>query len=323
MHITQQAIGRPQISEEKISSTLSIFTFSPLAPGFGHTLGNAGRRTLLSSVPGASITKVRVKGAAHEYTSLEGVEDSILNLILNLKKVSFKKATKEPELVILKTKGEGDVTAADLIFETDTEVINPDYVITSLDKKTSGLEIEIQLEKGIGFSSGKDRRDTASEGWILLDTIFSPIVSVQYEVTPTRVGDQTNLDTLSLKVETNGSITPTDSIEFSAQVLQGYFEFFQNNIEEKVEEEFLADFSEPDIISSAPDGDIESYTPIEILNLSPRTLNALINGNIGSVEEVLSSTPSQLESMRGFGKKAMSELTESLSSNGYEFNGED
>lgn len=324
MHIVQGEIGQPVIQEEKISETLSIFRFSPLPAGFGHTLGNALRRTLLSSVPGAGITQVKMKGVAHEYTSLSGLQDSVLNLLLNLKQVHFEKHTKDPEVLTLVKKGEGDLLASDITIGGDSAVLNGDFVISSLTDKSSAIEMEIQLEKGIGFSAAKERqKKDGDKGWILIDTIFSPVTSVRYDVLPARVGDVTNLDTLQIEVETNGSLSPSDAIKFSAQILEGYFKYFQSETEERVEEDFLADFSVSHSVGGqADDDDQESYTPIEILNLSPRTLNALINGNIGSVEEVLSSNPSQLESMRGFGKKAMSELTEALNSHGYDFNPE-
>ncbi len=318
MHIVQEEIGKPKITEERVSDNLSVFRFSPLPAGFGHTLGNAMRRTLLSSVPGVGITQVRIKGVAHEYTSLDGVQDSILNVLLNLKQVSFRKHTKDSEIVTLVKNSEGDILASEFVTSGDTEILNGGYKISSVTKPSTTFDLEVQIEKGIGFSSAKDRIQKDGESsWILLDTIFSPVVSVQYEVLPARVGDMTNLDTLQLEVATNGSLSPSEAFQFSAQILEGYFSFLQNDSEEKIEEGFLTDFSLNESVEESTE-DQESYTPIEILNLSPRTLNALINGNIGSVEEVLVSSASHLESMRGFGKKAMSELTEALESNGYE-----
>lgn len=323
MHIVQEEIGVPRIQEEKVSDNFSIFRFSPLPSGFGHTLGNALRRTLLSSVPGPAITKVRIKGISHEYSTLEGVHETALNMILNLKQVSFLKATKEPEVVLLQKKGEGDVLASDFAFSSDSSVLNLESYITTLDTNQTSLDVEVVIEKGIGFSSAKERqkKEKAEPGWILVDSIFSPVVSVRYEVLPARVGEWTNLDTLQIEVKTNGAITPADAIAFSSQILEVYFQYFQNGAEEKIEEDFMADFSVKPVESKMmeTDDDQETYTPIEILNLSPRTLNALINGNIGSVEEVLSSPASQLESMRGFGKKAMTELVQALADHGYEF----
>jgi DNA-directed RNA polymerase subunit alpha len=320
MHIVQEEIGKPSVSEQQVSDFTSVFTISPLPLGFGHTLGNSLRRTLLSSVPGAGPIAVRIKGVSHEYSSLSGVKESALDLILNIKQLFFKKATKEEEIVVLKKKGEGDVLASDIQISGDTEIINKDFVLTSLDSASDSLEVEIKVAKGIGFSSAKDRqKEEGDDGWILLDTIFSPVKKVSYDVVSTRVGERTNLDSLKIEIETNGGMTPEYVFQFASQILQGYFEFLQLDPEEKVEEDFLADFSSSRGGDDDSLDDQESYTPIEILNLSPRTLNALINGNIGSVEEVLSSTPAQLESMRGFGKKAMTELSEALSAHGYDF----
>ena len=322
MHIVQEEIGKPTVSENKVSDTVSIFTVSPLPSGFGHTLGNTLRRILLSSVPGTGVTAVKIKGVTHEYTSLSGMKESVLDLILNLKGVFFEKPTKEEEVILLQKKGEGDVLASDIIVDGETEVVNQDLLLTTLDSKSDSLEMEIKIEKGIGFSPAKERqKEKGDEGWILIDTIFSPVRNVRYEVVSTRVGDKTNLDALEIEIETNGGISPADAFKFSAQILEGYSSFLQSDSEEKVEEGFLADFSSTELSDSGIDDDQESYTPIEILNLSPRTLNALINGNIGSVEEVMASTPSQLESMRGFGKKAMTELSEALSVHGYDFDG--
>ncbi len=320
MHIIQEEIGIPKIVEKVISSTESLFTISPLPSGFGQTLGNALRRTLLSSVPGTGIAAVKVKGALHEYTALSGVKDSVLDLILALKKVSFKKHGKESVVVRLEKKGEGEVCAKDIECTGDSEVLNPDFVITHLDKKNTSISVEIRLEKGVGYSSAKERRkDSEDAGWILLDTVYSPIRKVRYDVMAARVGERTNLDQLEIEIETTGALSPADALKFSAKILENYFAYFQTDPNESVEEGFLADFAQFGGLSDEGMEEKESYTPIEILNLSPRTLNALINGNIGSVEEVLKCTPSQLEGMRGFGKKAMTELVEALVKHGYEW----
>ncbi|MEI7510554.1 MAG: DNA-directed RNA polymerase subunit alpha [Candidatus Peregrinibacteria bacterium] len=321
MHIIQEEIGIPKIVEKVISPVASLFIISPLPAGFGQTLGNALRRTLLSSVPGTGMAAVKVKGAPHEYTSLIGVKDSVLDLILSLKKVSFQMQGKEPLVLKLEKKGDGQVLAGDIEASGDVEILNPDFVITHLDKKTTSLSVEIRLEKGVGYSSAKERRKESEDaGWILLDTIYSPIRKVRYDVTAARVGERTNLDQLELEIETTGALSPSDVLKFSARILESYFTYFQTDPNEAIEESFFADFAQSGGMGGEEGGDKkESYTPIEILNLSPRTLNALINGNIGSVEEVLKCTPSQLEGMRGFGKKAMTELMEALVKHGYEW----
>jgi DNA-directed RNA polymerase subunit alpha len=325
MHIIQELIGKPKVTEKKVSGSISLFTVSPLPPGFGMTLGNSLRRTLLSSIPGAGITAVRVTGAPHEYMSLPGVRDSVLDIILALKNVFFKKFSKDAEVIKIEKKGESEVFARDIICSPDVEILTPDVLITSLEKGAS-LSIEIRLEKGVGYSSVKDRMKTQDHsGWILVDTIYSPVRKVRYEVLPTRVGEMTSLDKLEIEIETTGAISSGDSLKFSSQLLQNYFRLIEGDAEEEIEVDFLADFSRTQLVSSGSteesDEEKESYTPIEILNLSPRTLNALINGNIGSVEEVLRSNPIQLESLRGFGKKAMTELHAALKKHGYSWSG--
>jgi DNA-directed RNA polymerase subunit alpha len=317
MHIVQGKVGKPIVKEEKKGGNVSVFIISPLPSGFGHTLGNSIRRTLLSSIPGSGITQVKIKGVAHEYSSLDGVKDSILNIILNLKELAFNKMSSDTEIATISVSEKGDVKGSDIVFTSDTSVINNDNIITSISENVS-LDIELQIEKSIGYCSTKEHK-SVNNGWISIDTIFSPVLSVKYDVLPCRVGDITNLDELRIEITTNGSLSPSDSFKFSSQIMEGYFSYLQSGNNVKVEEKFLANFTSTSESSSDNDSQ-ECYTPIEILNLSPRTLNALINGNIGSVEEVLSSSASYLESMRGFGKKAMSELTESLELNGYKFN---
>ena len=325
MHIIQELIGIPKVTEKKVSDLLSVFVVSPLPPGFGMTLGNSLRRTLLSSIPGAGITAVRIAGAPHEYMSLPGVRDSVLDIILVLKNIFFQKHSKDIEILKIEKKGEGEVFARDIVCSADVEILTPDVVITSLEKGAT-LSMEIRLEKGVGYASVKDRMKTEDHsGWILVDTIFSPVRKVRYEVSPTRVGEMTNLDKLEIEIETTGAISPGDTLKFSSQLLQNYFELIEGDAEEEIEVDFLADFSRKQVSFSGvveeKGEEKESYTPIEILNLSPRTLNALINGNIGSVEEVLRSDPVQLESLRGFGKKAMTELQDALKKHGYSWEG--
>lgn len=317
MHIVQGKVGKPIVKEEKKGVNRSVFVISPLPSGFGHTLGNSIRRTLLSSIPGVGITQLKIKGVSHEYSSLEGVSDSVLNIILNLKEIAFNKRDSDKEIAKISLSKKGDVKGGDIMFDSDTFVINKDHIITSLSDDVV-FEVELQIEKGIGYASNNAQK-VINNGWIYIDTIFSPVLSVKYDVLPCRVGDITNLDELRVEIITNGSLLPSDSFKFSSQILEGYFSYLQFGNDVKVEEKFLASFSSTSESSSEGSAQ-ECYTPIEILNLSPRTLNALINGNIGSVEEVLSSSASYLESMRGFGKKAMSELTESLELNGYKFN---
>lgn len=319
MHIIHEEIGFPRILTEKQEGNTAVFTVSPLPSGFGMTIGNALRRVLLSSVPGSAITAVRLDGASHEYTTLSGMKDSVLDFVLNLKRVALSKNSKDPEVITLEHKDEGEVLAKSIKSSSDIKILNPDLVLTTLDKKSTKLSVEMRIEKGVGYSPATERqKDEVEPGWILIDAIFSPVINVQYDVTAVRVGEMTNLDKLTIKVETNGCISPEDSIKFSAKILESYFALFQKDQDEFIEKDFIADFDAQKILSEqeGQDEEKETYTPVEILNLSPRTLNALINGDIGSIEELGQCTEDKLDTLRGFGKKAMDEVKEALASRG-------
>ncbi len=319
MHIIQEEIGLPKIKTESLGTNHIVFTVSPLPSGYGMTLGNAFRRVLLSSLPGASITAVKIDGATHEYTTVPGVQDSVLDIILNLKEVQIKKHSKEPEVIKLSVKKEGDVLAGDIECSSDIEILNPDLKITSLNKKTAKLNIEMTVEKGVGYVPVTLRKKTNKElGVILVDAIYSPVKKVRYDVSNTRVGEMTDLDKLTIEVETNGSILPEDALKFTAGVLKSYFELFLIEGEE-VEPDFQSDRQQvkaKEIQEEEEESKKETYTPIEILNFSPRTLNSLINGGIGSIEQLVKCTPSKLGNFRGFGKKAMTEVSDALSPRG-------
>jgi DNA-directed RNA polymerase subunit alpha len=320
MHIIQEEIGLPKIKTESVSGNHAVFTVSPLPSGYGMTLGNAFRRVLLSSLPGACVTSVKIDGVTHEYTTLPGVKDSILDILLNLKGLRIKKHSKETETIKLSVKKEGEVTAKAIEHSSDIKILNPDLLITSLTTKSAKLNIEMVVEKGVGYTPASLRRkDNKDIGTILVDAIYSPVVKVRYDVSNTRVGQMTDLDKLTLEIETNGSITPEDALKFSANVLKSYFDLFLVANEE-VEPDFRSDYKKikerENVVSQEEEGKKESYTPIEILNFSPRTLNSLINGGIGSIEQLVKCTPAKLGNLRGFGKKAMTEVRDALATKG-------
>ncbi len=317
MHIIQVEIGLPKIKHDKKDENIGVFTIDPLPSGYGMTLGNSLRRVLLSSLPGAAIIAVRIEGAVHEYSTLDGVKDSVLDIILNLKQVNIKKNSPGQEIVKLKASGEGDVTAKQIEASSDIEILNPDYVITTLDSKNSSLEMEIVVDKGVGYMTTQENTNhDLGVDFILIDALFSPVRKVRYDVQSTRVGQRTNLDKLTLEIETNGSMAPEDTLKFSAELLRSYFDLF-NKEEEVVEPDFMTSFS---ALANQPREEEEvkkeSYTPIEILNLSPRTLNALINGGVGSIEQLVKCNPIKLSNFRGFGKKAMDEVSAALATRG-------
>ena len=314
MHIIQEEIGLPKVALEAISKNHAVFTISPLPSGYGMTLGNAFRRVLLSSLPGAAITAVKIEGASHEYTTLSGVQDSILDIILNLKQVRIKKHSKDSEVMKLSVSKTGEVKAGDIEHSSDIEILNPDHVITTITKKGAKLNMELTVEKGVGYMPATLKKDKKDVGMIHVDAIFSPVVKVRYDVTSTRVGQMTDLDKLTMEIETNNSIVPEEALKFSASVLKSYFNLFLLE-EDNIEPDFRSDVNrvkEKEIEEQEEESKKETYTPIEILNFSPRTLNALINGGIGSIEQLVKCTPSKLGNFRGFGKKAMTEVSDAL-----------
>ena len=318
MHQIQEEIGIPKIKVEKISDSHAIFTVSPLPQGYGITIGNAFRRVLLSSLPGASISGVKIDGVTHEYSTVKGVKDSVLDITLNLKLIRLTKTSAEPSVLTLNATKEGEIYAKDIKCPSDIEILTPDQYITTLEKG-SKLNLEIHVEKGVGYVpvSVKQKADTDPEV-ILMDSIFSPVKKVRFDVEQTRVGQMTNLDKLILEIETDGSISPDDALKFSSNILKSYFNLFnQENI--MVEAEYMSDFQK---ISQKQEQEEknkpvqEAYTPIEILGFSPRTLNALINGGIGSIEQLSKCTESKLTNLRGFGRKALTEVRDALKTRG-------
>lgn len=273
MHIIQEEIGLPTVTMtpvKKGDATQVTCVIGPLPPGYGMTLGNALRRVLLSSLPGTAISSLRVAGAHHEYTSLKGVRESVLDLSLNLKGVKLRKHHRDTEVAVLEGKGPKTLTAADIKVSSDVEILNPELPILHLEKGAS-IKMELTIEKGVGFQLASERNKKVSEpGLVHIDTIFSPVERVRFDVEPARVGQRTNLERLVLTVQTNGSLSGEEAVRFASQLLTQYFNFFSMD-QSTVEKEFMADFSRAGTVVPEADRSAakESYTPIEILNLSP------------------------------------------------------
>jgi DNA-directed RNA polymerase subunit alpha len=315
MHQIQEEIGIPKIKIERINGNHAIFTVSPLPPGYGMTIGNAFRRVLLSSLPGASVTGVKIEGISHEYSTIKGVKESVLDLNLNLKLLNIKKASKDPSFISLNANKEGVYHAKDIKCPSDVEILNGDLYLATLEKGGK-LNMEIRVEKGVGYLPAHIRQKEGGldPSLIIVDGIFSPVKKVRYDVEATRVGQMTNLDKLTMEVVTDGSMTPEDAVKFASNILQSYFNLFnQDNV--MVESDYMSDFKKIAAKEEAEEKNKpsqETYTPIEILGFSPRTLNALINGGIGSIEQLAKCTESKLTNLRGFGKKALTEVEDAL-----------
>lgn len=322
MHILQEEIGLPVLSTKQVTDgddTHVIFTIGPMPPGFGMTLGNSLRRVLLSSLPGAAVNSLRVAGVDHEYTTIKGVVESVVDIMLNIKLLKIRKYSKDPESMTLKLKGPKEVTAKDIDASSDIEILNPDLVLFTLEKGAS-IDIDLNVTKGVGYSPAGDRNKKENEpGLIHIDAIYSPVEKVRYDVQAARVGQNTNLEKLVIDVQTNGSLSAEEAMQFASQLLKSYFEYFSTT-EKVVESEFTADFSRASAKSMIQESESaaikESYTPIEILNFSPRTLNALINAGVGSIEQLTKCTESALSNFRGFGAKALDEVKDTLAERG-------
>jgi DNA-directed RNA polymerase subunit alpha len=320
MHQIQAEIGIPKIKTDRFNDNHVVFVMSPLPTGYGVTLGNALRRVLLSSLPGACITGIKIDGVSHEYSTIKGVKESVLDITLNLKLLDLKKTSPEPSTITLEissAKG-GEIFAKDIVCPADVEILNKDQYIATVEKGGK-LRITMRVEKGVGYvpAALKQREETDAQ-MIVLDAVYSPVKKVRYDVEATRVGQMTNLDKLTLEIKTNGAISSEDALKFSSNVLQSYFNLF-NTENVMVEAGYMSDIKS--ILEKEKQEELskpvqESYTPIEILGFSPRTLNALINGGIGSIEQLSKCTESKLSNLRGFGKKALTEVKTALNKKG-------
>ncbi len=319
MHIIHNEIGTPKISQKNIGDNTSSFGIWPLPRGYGVTLWNSLRRVLLSSIPGAKVTWIKVKWVNHEYSTLPWIKDSIIDIMLNLKWLTIEKKDLWVEWVSLKKKISWVVSAKDIKVPAWIKILNPDLYITEIDKDWLELEIDIRIEKGVWYLSIEDLKKKEDDTSVLLiDTNFSPVESVKYEISSTRFWEINNLDLLELVITTSWAISPVDCLKFSWDMLQSYFSIF-NEWSMQVEWEFLSDVKE--LISREKEEikvelEKETYTPIEIMWLSPRTLNALINWDILSIEKLTKCTETKLSSIKWFWKKAMTEIREALAARG-------
>lgn len=325
MHILHETIGVPRFKIAADGRTKANLTVNPLPSGYGMTLGNALRRVMLSSLPGAAVTAVKIDSVSHEYQSIPGVKESALDCILNLRQLKLRKHSKGDAVVEVPFVKSGTITAKDLKVPSDVEILDPSQIIAHCTDADPKKKMHLRISKGVGFRiiSNEDHTKETDTGFILMDANFSPVTKVSYEVVPTRVGDQTNLDELQLSVETNGSLDAEKCIKLSANIMQSYFEVF-NKEEAYVDEEFTTSFSamkekeEAERMAASVSSE-QPFTPIDILGFSQRTLNALVNGGITSVEQLLDAPMSQLSQLRGFGQKAKTELEQVLTERGYRF----
>ncbi|NED94422.1 DNA-directed RNA polymerase subunit alpha [Phytoactinopolyspora alkaliphila] len=301
MLITQ----RPTLSEETVADDRSRFVIEPLEPGFGYTLGNSLRRTLLSSIPGAAITSIRIDGVLHEFTTIPGVKEDVTDVILNLKGLVVSSEHDEPVVMYLRKQGPGAVTAADIAPPAGVEVHNPDLHIATLNGKGK-LEMELTVERGRGYVSAvQNKRNDAEIGRIPVDSIYSPVLKVSYKVEATRVEGRTDFDKLIVDVETKQSIRPRDALASAGSTL---VELFGLARELNIEAEGIEIGPSPVDAQLAAD----LALPIEDLQLTVRSYNCLKREGIHTVGELVSRSEADLLDIRNFGQKSIDEVKAKL-----------
>jgi DNA-directed RNA polymerase subunit alpha len=298
------------ISEEGFSG---VYEIDGLYPGYGHTLGNSLRRIILSSIPGVAITSIKIDGVDHEFSTIKGIKEDVINIILNLKKVRFKIVNEEVQTVELNVKGIKDVTAGDITIPGQVEVLNPEQHIASITDKSVNLKIELKIQKGLGFIPKEIiQKDRVEIGTIALDAIFTPIRRVNYEVENMRVGDRTDFNKLRISVETDGSISANEALESSIFIMIEQLKAivgFEEKVEEKKEK----------IAEKTEERETDSEflkTRIESLKLSVRTVNALSNANIRTIGGLARKREEDLLEIEGLGSKGIQEIKKLLSEYG-------
>ena len=308
----------PQIECEVAVQNYGRFVISPLENGYGTTLGNALRRVLLSSLRGAAVSSIRVSDVPHEFSTIPGVKEDMMLLLLNIKQIRFKMYTEEPMRLRLSVEGEGTVTAGDLICPPEVEVINPEQELFTVDDPDAVIDVEMTVEIGRGYSPSEDRGKLPI-GELPVDAVFSPIRKVNYSIDAARVGQMTNFDSLTLEIWTDGTIRPEEALDQSAQLLIRHFSLFAD-VEAIVVEE------EPEVEEEEALAGRMYDTPIEELDLSVRVYNCLKRTGITKVGEVLEKMAKGADEMlaiRNFGQISLDELELRLKEKGFLESGED
>ena len=305
-------IVMPKIEREAVALNYGKFVISPLEAGYGITLGNSLRRILLASLEGTAVTSIRITDVPHEFTDIQGVREDVLQLMLNIKKLRLILHEGESARLRLEVKGEGVVTAADIIAPAEAEIVNPEMYLLTVDDDKAHLEIEMNVERGRGYSPS-DERGRLPIGELPTDAIFNPVRKVNYEVGRARVGQDTSFDRLIIEIWTDGTIKPEEALSRSAQVLMAHI----RDIGGVTEESLMVAATEEEPVHTTS----ETYeTPIENLDLSVRVFNSLKRTgitNVGEVLDMLEKGPEAMLSIRNFGEKSLDELKDQLKEKGY------
>jgi len=305
-------IVMPKIEREAVALNYGKFVISPLEAGYGITLGNSLRRILLASLEGVAVTSIRVTDVPHEFMDIPGVREDVLQLMLNIKKLRLIVHEGESARLRLEVKGEGVVTAADIIAPAEAEIVNPELYLLTVDDDKAHLEIEMNVERGRGYSPS-DERGRLPIGELPTDAIFNPVRKVNHEIGRARVGQDTSFDRLIIEIWTDGTMKPEEALSRSAQILMAHI----RDIGGVTEESLMVAATEEEPVHTAS----ETYeTPIENLDLSVRVFNSLKRTgitNVGEVLDMLEKGPDAMLSIRNFGEKSLDELKDQLKEKGY------
>jgi len=300
-------IQRPQVEAADPEGNLQQFTIGPLEPGFGHTLGNSLRRTLLSSIPGAAVTQVRFDEALHEFDVIPGVKEDVTDLILNIKDLVLRCSSDEPITLRLDARGPGDVTAGDIQTTADVEVLNPELHLATVNAK-GRLAVDLTVEQGRGYLSAERNKRTSTIGVIPVDAIFSPVRRVAFTVEPTRVEQATNYDKLTLEIETDGSISPRDALSSAGDTLRNLVAL----VADLSDEPRGLELGEVAPSTASPDLEL----PIEELELSERPRNCLKRARVDTIGQLVQKTEDDLLAITNFGSKSLEEVLQKLDERG-------
>lgn len=300
-----KVIHNPTLAHvEEHGSASATFVIEPLHTGYGMTLGNSLRRVLLSSIAGAAATAFKIEGATHEFTAVKGVKEDVVDIMLNIKNIYFKSHADAPVLLRLEKKGAGVVTAGDIKLTADIEVVNKDAIIATIDDPKGSLIMDIVVDAGRGYRTIEESAAKRTQGELIaLDAMFSPVMRVRYKVENTRVGQATDLDKLSITIDTDGTITPQDAFEEAAAILINQYTALAGSTRV---------VAGPTVGSKEDLDSNQLMTPIEDLNLTARTTNSLINNEIRTIHDLVTLSETDLRELKGFGSKALDEVKEKM-----------
>ncbi|GMU74186.1 MAG: DNA-directed RNA polymerase subunit alpha [Candidatus Campbellbacteria bacterium] len=312
--------SQPKVVLEKDAT--GVYQIDGLYPGYGHTLGNSLRRIILSSIPGAAITAVKIEGVAHEFSTIEGVKEDVITLLLNLRQVRFQLNSEGPQTVTLSMKGPKKITAGDITVPGQMKVLNPDLYIAEVTSKKD-IEVEMTVERGLGYVAKENiQKDRVEIGAIVLDAVFTPIRRATYEVENMRVGDRTDFNRLKVLIETDGTISPREVLERSIATmihqLKAIVGFQEEDFEEAVVKEVRGEEGEAAeaVVPEGEDAKEFLKTRIESLSLSTRTENALSGANIRTVGGLVRKKEADLLEVEGLGDKGLQEIRRALANYG-------